>query len=519
MAMGASYAIHDLYRRSAADFARKNRVAVSFAGSTRTYAELDERVLRLANALAAKGVARGDRVAVLMGNSLAWIEVMFAITLAGGVCVPVNVLLRGRQVDHVLQDSGARVLVVDALAERALAELSYRPEAVLVVGEVTTPAGIARHAFEELVAGGAAAVPSVLPQPGDSAMIYYTSGTTGQPKGAVHTHAGVLWNTFHQIADAELSADDVYLLVPSLSWSAGFHDVTLALWLLGGQVAVLPSGNMTVEKIVAGAEGASATGVLMVPTLLKQLILSEEHLARLRRTRLRRIYTGGEPVPQAVIDAVHAGLPDCRVVQLYGFSEFPLMTTILGANDSPTLAHKTGKASSIVTLAVRTPAGIITDRGEGELLVRSPATMVGYHGRPEANVEAFRDGWFNTGDVGRIDDDGFMTLTGRLKDMIISGGMNVYPRDIEEVLYKVDGVREAAVVGIPDAQWGEAVVAIVVPHGELARETIANACAEKLSSFMRPRHILLRADALPRTPTGKILKRELRPWAEKETKP
>lgn len=462
LAMQHWYGIHDILGRSASDSALKKRTAVTFDGVAHDYASLQERVLKLRGGLAANRIAPGDRVAVLMGNSLAWIEAMFAITLAGAICVPVNVLLRGSQIDHVLRDCGAKMIVVDALAERALAELAVRPEIALVVGDVQTPADMKRLAFEDVVASGAATMPEVLPKLLDPAMIYYTSGTTGQPKGAVHTHSGILWNTFHQVAEVGLTKEDVYLLVPSLSWSAGFHDVTMALWWIGGTVAVLPSGNMTVEKIVTGVEESGATHVLMVPTLLKQLILNDDQMARLRKTKLRRICTGGEPVPQAIIDSVHGALPDCRIVQLYGFSEFPLMTTILSAEDSPTRAHNTGKASSIVTLAVRTRDGVITDRGKGEVLVRSPATMIGYHNRPETNAETFKDGWFNTGDTGRIDEDGFMTLTGRVKDMIISGGMNVYARDVEEVLYKLDGVREAAVVGIPDDKWGEAVVAIVV---------------------------------------------------------
>jgi acyl-CoA synthetase (AMP-forming)/AMP-acid ligase II len=176
-----------------------------------------------------------------------------------------------------------------------------------------------------------------------------------------------------------------------------------------------------------------------------------------------------------------------------------------------------GRAVSVAQLAIQLDDGTIVDVGEGEILLRSPATMVGYHNRPEETAAAFADGWFHTGDIGRLDEAGYLTITGRKKDMIISGGLNVYPREAEEVLYRIDAIAEAAVVGVPDEKWGEIAVAIVVPTASVVDESeVLELCRERLASYKCPRRVLIHEDPLPRTLSGKVLKRELRPWAEEQ---
>lgn len=460
-------------------------------------------------------MAPGDRIAVMMGNGFAWPELLFAAASIGAVCVPVNVLLNGREANHVIADCGATTLAADAVAARALAELTRLPGRLIRVGGLEPPAGAGWLDYEALVAAGEDARSTYVVRADDPVMTYYTSGTTGLPKGAVHSHSGVLWNTYHQVADAGLSRDDVYLLVPSLSWAAGFHDIFLALLSIGGRVAMLPTGGVTIDAIVDAAATQRATHTLLVPTLLKQLIAAPRAFERLRATPLRRIYTGGEIVPPSVIERVNAELPDCRVVQLYGMTEFPLMMTVHDAHEALARPERTGRASSIVTLGVRGTDGAIRDRGDGEVVVRSPATMLRYHGQPEATAQALRDGWFHTGDTGVLDEQGYLTLNGRAKDMIIRGGMNVYPREVEDVVARVAGVLDVAVVGVDDPKWGEVPVAIVVAHDEAAvTPAVRAACEADLSSYKRPAAVVVRSEPLPRTPTGKVLKRELRPWVE-----
>ncbi|MCC7042730.1 MAG: acyl--CoA ligase [Acidobacteria bacterium] len=507
--------IGDIVWRQAFQAGARGRTALSFEGGSMSFEQLERRANRLANALRALGLAPGDRVAVLMGNGFAWNELLFGLTAIGAVCVPVNVLLKGREVNHLLADSGACALVADAVAQDAIAQLTALPACLIRVGAFETPAGGRWHDYESLIAGASDLRVDHRTLPADPAMIYYTSGTTGLPKGAVHTHGGVLWNAFHQIADCGLTPDDVYLLIPSLSWSAGFHDITLPLMSIGGRVAMIPTGGVTIERIVEAIARERVTHTLMVPTLLRQLIATPGAFARLRATRLRRIYTGAEPVPPSVMATVNAELPDCRVIQIYGMTEFPLMMTIMDAEDGLAHPERTGKASSIVTLGVEQADGAILDRGTGEVVVRSMATMLGYHNQPEASARALRGGWFRTGDTGVIDDEGFLTLNGRAKDMIISGGMNIYPREIENVISRVGGVADVAVVGVPDDKWGEVPVAVIVAHEAAGLEgAIRAACEAELSPFKRPKSVIVRNDALPRTPTGKVLKRDLRPWAE-----
>lgn len=516
-AMATSYSLADIVQRNALSSTGGERVALTNEGASFTYRQLNDRSLRLANALLGLGVRKGDSVAVLMGNSHEWPEALFAISSIGAVCVPVNVLLNAREVEHVVRDSGAVAVIADKVAQRALGDLSTLPDRLIRVGDFEAPAGGTWHGYEDLLARAAARVPDYRPDSSDKVMMYYTSGTTGLPKGAVHSQAGVLWNTYHQIGDVGLSRDNVYLLIPSLSWAAGFHDIMLALMWLGGRIAMVPTGGLTIDRVVTAIEKEGVTHVLLVPTLLKMLVATPGAFERLRRTRLKRIFTGGEFVPSSVIETVNSELPGCRVIPIYGMSEFPLMMTILDADDSLRHPERTGKASSIVTLAVCGADGVIVDRGEGEVVIRSPANMLGYHNRPDATAEAQAGGWFRTGDTGVLDDQGFLTLTGRAKDMIISGGMNIYAREIEDVVHRVAGVRDVAVVGVPDPKWGEIPVAIVVVEdGARPDATIQSACEQQLSSYKRPRITLLREEPLPRTPTGKVLKRLLRPWAEEQ---
>jgi acyl-CoA synthetase (AMP-forming)/AMP-acid ligase II len=488
------------------------RPAFNFEGRSQTYAELRERSLKVANALLALGVRKGDRVAVLLGNRFEWPEVLFGTAAMGAVCVPVNVLLRPEEVTYLCEDSGSTVLIVDRLGDKVIAEADGLPATIITVGEIT---GDGTHAYEDLLAAapaGAVEGPAI----DDLAMLYYSSGTTGQPKAAAHTHDGMLWNSIHQVPDLRLTGDDHYLVLPSLSWAAGFNDLVLALMFVGGQSTLLPTGGMSTDRLAGAFEQSGATHALLVPTLLKQLLDDAAALERIRRTKLRWIVSGAEPVPLAVIARLQEALPECEIVQGYGMSEFPTIITILQPEEAVPHVGSAGRPVSIAQLAIQLDDGSIADTGEGEILLRSPATMREYYNRPDETAAAFADGWFHTGDVGKLDDQGFLEITGRKKDMIISGGLNVYPREAEEVLYRIDVIAEAAVVGVPDEKWGEVAVAVVVPAGEVDEDAVLETCRERLASYKCPRAVLIHDEPLPRTLSGKVLKRELRPWAEEQ---
>lgn len=514
---GAKYRFFDTLDRTARLSRARAHDAMVVGDRHQDFGTLRDRALRLANALIGLGVAPGTRVGVLMGNRLEWPEALFAIAAAGGVCVPINVLLRGFEVGYVIEDSDVAVLIVDSRGEAALAELPVMPSTVIIVGDVEVPAGISRLLrYEDVVEGGSALPTGVSIGIEDAVMTYYTSGTTGVPKGATHSHQGLMWNTLHQIFDLGIRPEDRYLVVPSLSWAAGFHDIVLPLMWSGGTNVLMPTGEVTVERIVDQIIEHRITRTLLVPVLLRQLAAAPDLLARLRKSELTWVMSGAEPIPAALTNAVNAELPRCDVVQAYGMTEFPLISAILRPEEAVEHAGKAGRPTSISSMAIETPEGSIVDAGQGEILVRSPATMLGYHRKPEATAEAFRDGWFHTGDTGTIDEQGFLTVTGRKKDMIISGGMNIYPREIEDVISAALSVGEFTVVGVPDERWGEVPVVILRDGSEAVAADILRVCDERLSSYKRPKRVILRTEPFPRTPTGKLLKRELSPWAAEQ---
>jgi fatty-acyl-CoA synthase len=483
------------------------RPAVTFEGDERSFRALRDRALRLARGLHGAGVAPGDRVAVLMGNRHEWPETLFGLAALGAVCVPVNVLLTGREIRHVCRDSEVRCLIVDELGAPKLADLEELPERVVAIGDALADA----LAYEELPE---AELPEG-PAGADVLIHYYSSGTTGLPKAAVHSHENVLWNSFGQIIDIGLGPDVRYLVVPSLSWAAGFHNLMLGLVFTGGSSVLMPTGGLTVERIVEAIERERATHVMLVPSLLRQFGADERALERLRRSALRWIVTGAEPVPAPLIELLSAELPGCRVCQGYGMSEFPTIATLLAPEQAIEHAGSAGRPLSHTDVAVLLDDGTIADSGRGELLMRSPATMLRYHGLTEQTEEALAGGWLHTGDLVELDEERFVTIVGRTKDMIISGGLNVYPKEVEDVLAVLPGVGEVAVVGVPDERFGEAPVAVLVPlEGETIDEAeLERVCRAELSSYKRPRAVLLHDGPLPRNPTGKLLKRELRPWA------
>ena len=516
--LGASkYRLLDTLGRAARSPSGHHRAAIWADGREQTFGQLHARALRLANGLLGLGCVSGTRVGVLMGNRHEWPEALFGVAAFGGICVPVSVLLRGIEVGYLCDDSGIEVLIVDERGAPALAEMSRLPETIITVGSVEVPERVSRVvAYEDVLSNGRDVSPGVWIDAESPVMTYYTSGTTGRSKGATHSHQGITWNTVHQVFDLGVTPQDRYLVVPSLSWAAGFHDVMLALMWQGGTNILMPTGNITIEAVVDQVIAQRATHTLLVPVLLRQLAAEPELLQRLRNSDLRWVLTGAEPVPAALTNELNAELPACSVVQGYGMSEFPLIAALLQPHEAVEHSGKAGRPTSITSIAVRTQDGTIQQVGEGEILTRSPAAMLGYHNMPEATAEAFLDGWFHTGDSGRLDEEGFLTVTGRKKDMIISAGINIYPREIEDVIIAELGIRDVAVVGVPDEKWGEVPVVVLLGADDGRAAKITEVCSARLSRYKQPREVIHRSEPFPRTPNGKLLKRELAPWAAEQ---
>jgi len=491
-----------------------DREAVIFGNERVTYRQLQARTYRLSNALIRLGLKKGERVGVLLRNCSEWFDIYFALASLGAVLVPINFMLRPKEVEFILNDSGAAMLLVgqDLLN---LVDLSGRftpgLREIVVLGPDAPPAPARSYAD---LTGAASATPP--PDHGvsedDLFLLQYTSGTTGFPKGAMHTQGTMLWNSFHQIGDFHVTPEERYLCVPGLCWVAGFHDFSLASLWMGGAVVVMPSGGLDMGDLLEVLEKERITKVLLVPTVLKRLV-DYPGLAAERFKSMDTVLTGAEPVPVTVIEKFNRLLPDTTLLQAYGLSEGPTIALYLGREDALRKIGSTGKPSTNCELLVVDEALRPVRPGvKGEIVLRSPATMKGYWNQPEATAAAFSGGWFHTGDLAEYDEEGYVYISGRVKDMYISGGLNVYPAEIENVLLKMEGVAEAAVFGVPDEAWGEVGCAVIVAGEgrDVDCDEMEGLCREMLAGYKIPKRFLLRTAPLPRTASGKIKKFELR---------
>lgn len=508
--------VFGVLERSANAAHRDDRAFSYSDGGTQTFAELHGRATSAARAYVEAGVVRGDRVAVLMNNRREWVETFFALAAIGAICVPVNVLLMPTEIDRLLQDSGARALVYDDYSAARVAELTVALDLAVAVATEISPAHAAtRHSYEQILGVADPTTTFEGPDLHDPFLIIYTSGTTGAPKGAVHSHNGVLWSAIGQWTALGLDRTVRAGVLSSLSWAAGFHVLVTALVWIGGSSHIRSLGGATPDDVTAMLVEREVTHTFLVPSLLNEILARPDLIERLHASRLRWILTGSAPVPKSVLERFHASLPDIALCQGYGFSEFPAVVTVLEASEALDHLGSAGRPMPISTVAVRRADGSIAARGDGELLVRSYATMIGYHDRPDATEQAFRDGWFHTGDLATIDEDGYVTITGRLKELIISGGLNIYPKEIEDVIHGTEGVLECAVVGVFDEKYGEAAAAVIIALAPEAVDVakIREVCAATLAGYKRPKHYLVRSEPLPRNANFKILKRDLVPWA------
>jgi acyl-CoA synthetase (AMP-forming)/AMP-acid ligase II len=480
------------------------------AGSRRiSYTELDRRTDQLARALRELGVRQGDRVAGLLVNSPAFLETMLATAKLGAVFVPMNVRLAPPEVAYLLADSGADVLVssapLAAVARAALAGERVRVRhRVIVDGE----AGDGEADFEQLLASGEPRALGTDVAGGDLSCLMYTSGTTGRPKGAMLTHDNHLWNVFNNVSFGRgLRESDVTVTVAPMFHIGGLGVHTLPLLYLGGTNVIFPS--FVPAQTLAAMARERATVQFLVPAMWAALMAVPD-FDDYDLSALELAVSGGAPCPLPVIDFFQGrGLP---FQEGFGMTETAPAVSILDAG------HVKEKAGSIGRALMHVQARIVDEDDRdvrsdevGELVLRGPNVSSGYWGLPGATAEAFRGGWFHTGDLGRMDAEGFITLVDRKKDMIITGGENVYPIEVEQVLYRHPAVREVAVVGVPDPRWGETPVAVValMDGAELTGDELLGYARERLAHFKCPTRVHF-VPELPRNATGKVLKTTLR---------
>lgn len=500
----------DLLRRSAKRFPGK---AALQCGDTRwTFAEFDDVVDRLAAGLARQGVAKGTPVAVLARNSHGFAALRFALARLGAVLVPINFMLKAEEVAYILRHCGAGLMATDSgLAElaRAAAALDTQVRSFLwLPSEEPTrpPAGMAT--FDELVERRESP-PAVDLQGGDLAQIVYTSGTESSPKGAMLTHDAVIWQYASCAVDASIAAGDVMLHALPLYHCAQL-DVFLGPMVYVGGTSIV-TAKPTPENLLPLIARHRITSFFAPPTvwiaLLRSPLFDQTDLSSLRKG-----YYGASIMPVEVLRELARRLPDVGFWNLYGQTEIAPLATMLGPEDQLRKPGSCGRAVLNVETRVVDDAMRDVAPGEvGEIVHRSPHVMLGYFHDEERTRAAFEGGWFHSGDLATIDEEGFITVVDRKKDMIKTGGENVASREVEEMIYRLPGVSEVAVVGVPHPRWVEAVVAVVVPKaGQALDEAAVLAhCQQHLAGFKAPKAVVF-TEALPKNPSGKLLKRELR---------
>lgn len=461
--------------------------------ATFTWGAIDARADRVAHALRGRGLAAGDRLGLYLANRVEYVDLVLAALSLGVILVPINILYREREIAHIVGDARPTLVAADAAA----APLFPAGTPIWDVADIAS------------VAAATAGVPRVRTAlDGDApALIVYTSGTTGRAKGAVLSHNNCLANTANLVTCWRMTGEDRYLGVLPLFHVHGLAN-GLFVWLATGSSMRL-AARFDAACIADQLDGFGATVLFGVPTMYVRLLEVEPAVARRIGERARLFVCGSAPLPAAVLEAFRERYGH-TILERYGMSE-----TLMNLGNPYAGVRKPGSVGLPfpgVSARVVHASGVAVAEGEtGELLVRGPNVCAGYWERPDATAAAFVDGWFRTGDLARRDADGYYTLCGRRSDLIISGGFNIYPREIEEVLLEQPGVREAVVVGVPDARRGEVPVAYLVSAAEVDDAALEAVCRRQLASFKIPRGFV-RVESLPRTALGKVQKHLLPPY-------
>ena len=480
------------------------------SGKRLTYSALDARCNRLGNGLLDAGLKSGERVATLMLNSAEFVEIFFGGARVGAVIVPLNWRLVADELAFILTDSGAETLVFGTAFAEVVADLHARGDAGtklrtwIHVGDDADRPEFARS-YEAMLAAQSEDAPAVGASDDDLLFIMYTSGTTGLPKGAMHSHNTALWSSLTGLVTADIRWDDRYLICLPLFHVGALQPLFSSIHR-GGTVVIMAAFDPSRIWDVYGEEKITVT--LAVPAMLKFMLTTYDAGAH-DVSHLRWIMSGAAPVPVNLIET-YAGM-GIEIHQVYGLTESCGPGCLISPDEAIERAGSTGKAFFHTDVKVVDSEGNEVGANEtGEVLVRGPHIMLGYWNRPEATAETIVDGWLHTGDIAMIDGDGYIYIRDRIKDMIISGGENVYPAEIENVLAAHDGIKDVAVIGIPSANWGESPLAIVVKRDEsLGAEAVLAFCKGKLAPFKQPKGVEFIA-VIPRNPTGKVLKRVLR---------
>ncbi len=488
--------------------------ALSYGTRVVTWAELDDRTRRLATALADRGVERGSRVLLAATNRPEFIETLVAVHRLGAVLVPVNFRLAPAEIDHIAADSGAVAVVTDTVVHPAIEQTRLHASGVpvLVIGDEGQQGGDeGAERYEHAIAS---CEPDERIGPDDLAelaFVMYTSGTTGRPKGAMLTYQNLITQTITAMGVLRLvEPDEVAAITSPLFHIASIGHVIPSL-MLGHSMVLVETGRFEPGTFLDLLAAHSVTSAFLVPSVWHRVC--EEQEQRPRDLSLRSLAWGAEPARAATLELMAATFPEASICSSFGQTEMSPITLVVTGAESRAKLGSVGRPVSLVEVRVVNDDMADVAVGEvGEIVYRGPGTTIGYWNAPEATADAFRGGWFHSGDLVRVDEDGYFYVVDRLKDMIISGGENIYSAEVEQAIVAHPDVADVAVVGAPHPRWGETPVAFVVPKDRetpLDPDDVIAFCAARLAGYKKPSDVLI-VDELPRNASGKVLKPTLR---------
>ncbi len=492
-----------------------NNIATIDGEHRQTYGELTKRVTALAAALQGLGIRSNDRVAILMLNCHEFAEAIFACWEIGAVAVPLNYRLAAEELIFIINDAECKAMISDDVMSPMTAGM--RPRLEGIENYVSTVASENSLLFEDLIKNSNSEITSVVIEENDLAGLFYTSGTTGLPKGVMLSHRNLWMNLLHGMAEIPTSSSDIYLHAAPMFHLADFPTL-MSITMRGGTHVLLKKFEPT--ALLNLLEKEKVSRVMLVPTMINFLV-SHPEINNRDLSNLEYITYGASPMPLELLKRSMTTLPHVKFVQGYGQTEAAPVLTYLKDSDHVTegseqqLQRLTSCGQAVIGVEIAifdehdkpVPSGTV-----GEIVARGPNVMLGYWKRPEETAKTLRGGWLHTGDAGKIDEDGYVFIVDRTKDMIVTGGENVYSTEVENAIYKHQSIREASVVGIPDAKWGEAVAAIVTlrPETTLTSEELIEHCNNFLANYKVPKVVEIRDGELPKGGTGKIDKKILR---------
>ena len=487
-------------------------IATIYKDRKRSWRDFENRVARLAAGLRALGAERGNRVAILSLNSDRYLEYFYAVPWAGGALNPVNIRLAPPEIAYSLNDSASSILFVDDAFSDMLSKLRPLLETVqhvVFMGDGSLPDGCVD--YESLIAESDP-MRDISEGGSELAGLFYTGGTTGRSKGVMLSHDNLVFNALNVVPEMDYGSGTIYMHAAPMFHLADMAS-TFAVTLAGGTHCIVP--RFDIDDVLSFIERERVTHALLVPTMIN-LLVSSGRIKEFDVSSVKRMLYGASAMPESVLISAMKQMPDALFAQGYGQTEAsPIITALPPDFHVPggDKLRSAGRAALGVEVAIFDKDDTERPRCEvGEICARGPNVMLGYWGMEEASAEALRNGWLHTGDLGYMDEDGFVFIVDRVKDMIISGGENIFSVEVESAIYSHPAVQECAVVGIPHDEWVETVHAIVVPRkgNVLTEDELLSHCRELIAGYKSPRSIEFRSEPLPISGAGKILKNELR---------